>query len=291
MKYFALSFLFIQAALACEITFPHQIIVFGEAGLSTQIVQSKDCSELVVKDAVDLAATFEGRVSHVQFMDMLTQKGHNNVMIQPPTVQIQQFKNILREQLLLPPGVQVKTTRAVNTPSLMTLTPGDKVEVNCQGCLFGMSQTINVSIIGFDGNRKTFIAAADFKKMVKAFRLLSPLAAFSEISDPSMLKEEYIESIPHTDLVTNFQILKFFKTNKPLRTGEILRMSDLNALNLVKAGLKTDVILENQMVRIKTQGISRSNGTLGEIVEVFHPQKNKKYQGKVIDINRVLVEL
>jgi flagella basal body P-ring formation protein FlgA len=94
-----------------------------------------------------------------------------------------------------------------------------------------------------------------------------------------------------TDLITDLETLKFFKTNKPLRTGDIIKRSDLNAINLVKAGLKTDVVLENQMIRIKTQGISRGNGAIGDIVEVFHPQKNKKYQGKVIDINKVLVEL
>jgi flagella basal body P-ring formation protein FlgA len=291
MKYFVLFLLFIQTALACEITFPHQIIVLGEAGLNTQIVQAKDCAEAIIKDAVDIASTLEGRISHAQFTDILNQKGYENITIQPSMVQIQQFKNILRDQLMLPTGIQIKATRAVNTAPLMTLTPGDRIEVSCTACLYGMSQTINVSVISFDGSRKNFLAAADFKKMVKAYRLLAPLPAFSEISQQGILREEYIEAIPHTDLVTNIETLKFFKTNKPLRTGEILRSSDLNALNLVKAGLKTDVILENQMIRIKTQGISRSNGSLGETVEVYHPQKNKKYQGRVIDINRVLVEL
>ena len=127
--------------------------------------------------------------------------------------------------------------------------------------------------------------------MVKAYRLTSPLASFSSLNDSDILKEEYIESIPHTDIITDMESLKFYKTNKPIKAGEILKASDLNAINLVRAGLKTDVVLENQMVRIKTQGISRSNGTIGELVEVYHPQKNKKYLGKVIDINKVLVEL
>ena len=135
------------------------------------------------------------------------------------------------------------------------------------------------------------MASADFKKMVKAFRLTSALPSFSSVNDTNILKEEYVETIPHTDLITDVEMLKFYKTNKPLKAGEILKKSDLNAVNLVRAGLKTDVVLENQMVRIKTSGISRGNGTIGELVEVYHPQKNKKYLGKVIDINKVLVEL
>ena len=127
--------------------------------------------------------------------------------------------------------------------------------------------------------------------MVKAFRVTQPLPSFSDIKDKNVVKEEYVEAIPHTDLITDFESLKFFKTNKPLRTGELIKRSDLNAVNLVKAGLKTEVILENSAIRIKTDGISRNSGSIGEMVEVYHAQKNKKYLGKVIDVNKVLVEL
>jgi flagella basal body P-ring formation protein FlgA len=126
--------------------------------------------------------------------------------------------------------------------------------------------------------------------MVKAFRVTAHLPAFSEIP-VSSLKQELIEAIPHTDLFSNPEKLKFFKLNKPIRSGEILRQSDLSALSIVKAGMKTEVIIENTLVKLKTTGICRSNGALGDYVEVFHPQKNKKYLGKVIDINKVLVEL
>jgi flagella basal body P-ring formation protein FlgA len=179
----------------------------------------------------------------------------------------------------------------VNTSGILALNAGDSVEVNCHSCLYGMQQPLTIQILEFDGSRKSFFATADFKKMVKAYRLLSALPSFSSLDNQALLKEEFIESIPHTDLITDLETLKFYKTNKPLRTGDIIKRSDLNAINLVRAGLKTDVVLENQMIRIKTQGISRSNGAIGETVEVFHQQKNKKYQGRVIDINKVLVEL
>lgn len=289
---FVLGFLLsLQCALACEMTFPQQMIVLGETGSSKEIIQAKDCPDAVISEALQTIMTIDGRISSAQFSNILASKGHENVVIQPYMMQVQQFKNIIREQLPLPMGIHVKETRGLNISNIVAMAPGDKVDISCSGCLYGTSQPINAVISGFDGTKRTFVATADFKKMVKAYRLLAPFAAFSEVNRPDLLKEEYVESIPHTDLITNLETLKFYKTNKPLKTGELLRSSDLNALNLVKAGLKTDVILENQVVRIKTQGICRSNGTLGELVEVFHPQKNKKYQGKVVDINKVLVEL
>lgn len=288
---FICLFLFLTVqAFACEVLLPYQMLVFSSEPSGKNVYQVKNCDAKVSDDLHQIVSGLEGRVASFQLKEMMNSRGHQ-IEIAPQSVMIQQFRTVIRDQLLLPPGVQVKETRSINSPGILALPAGDKVEVSCIGCLYGTQQSLNVTILGFDGSRQAMMASADFKKMVKAFRLTSALPSFSSVNDTNILKEEYIETIPHTDLITDVEMLKFYKTNKPLKAGEILKKSDLNAVNLVRAGLKTDVVLENQMVRIKTSGISRGNGTIGELVEVYHPQKNKKYQGRVIDINKVLVEL
>lgn len=291
MKIFFLFLgLFIQTALACEVNLPHHVVVFNDDSSGKSVLQSKNCSPEALDQLHQMLAGLEGRVASYQLTEMMTAKQYE-VKIQPASILVQQFRSVIKDQIPLPSGVHVKSARPVNFPAILALNAGDRLQVSCSACLFGSQQPINVSVLAFDGNERTLMANADFKKLVKAYRLISPHASFSTIENQSVLKEEYIEAIPHTDLLTELDTLKFYKTNKPLRAGEYLRKSDLNAVNLVKAGLKTEVVLENQMVRIKTSGISRSNGSIGELVEVFHPQKNKKYQGRVIDINKVLVEL
>lgn len=291
MKYALIAILtFIQTAYGCEVHLPHQLITFGNSPDQKNSIQSTNCAEKAISDLYEVIQTLDGRVASFQLKEMMSIKGHQ-LEVFPQSVLIHQFSTLIREQLHLPSGVQVKATRTLNGPSLLALPAGDKIEITCANCLYGTQQPLNVTIIGFDGSRQSMLASADFKKMVKAYRLITPLGSFSPVAGEDVLKEEYVESIPHTDLITDETTLKFYKTNKPLRAGDLLRRSDLNAINLVKAGIKTDVVLENQMIRIKTQGISRSNGAIGEYVEVFHPQKNKKYHGKVIDINKVLVEL
>lgn len=281
---------FVHTSIACEIQLPHQLIIFSEDQSGQAAYLTKNCAQEVTNDFHKVLSKLEGRVASYQLNEMMSAQGHD-IEIVPPSINIHQFKTMVRNQLPLPLGIQVKSTQSVNLAGAMALAAGDKVEISCSSCLFSSQQTLNVAITGFDGSKTTFFARADFRKMVKAYRLKSPLPSFSSLNESSLLNEEYVESIPHTDLITDMDTLKFYKTNKPLRTGEILKRSDLNAINLVRAGLKTDVILENEMVRIKTSGISRSNGTIGDLVEVFHPLKNKKYQGKVIGVNKVLVEL
>lgn len=289
-KLFFTAALIVSTSLfACEVHLPQHFVVIGDTVDLMSAATHTGCPEHILKDVNETLRSVDGKITSFQLAGLLKTKNHE-VLFQPNLVNVQHFKSLVREQLMLPAGVQLHSSQALNSPDFITLNDGESVEVECANCLFGMRQPINVKITGIDGTNKSMTVTADFKKMVKAYRVTSFHPAFAEISTAA-LKEEYVEVIPQTELVTELETLKFFKLNKPVRAGDILRKSDLNALSLVKAGVKTEVIIENAMVKLKTSGISRSNGALGEFVEVFHPQKNKKYLGKVIDINKVLVEL
>ncbi|MES2528269.1 MAG: flagellar basal body P-ring formation chaperone FlgA [Bdellovibrionota bacterium] len=289
MKFF-FAFLFcLPAAFACEISMPHRLVILSEDMSGQSPIVTANCSEETTREFHKTLTSLEGRISSSQLTEIMAAKNHS-IKIDQHMVQIQNLKSFIREQLNVPGGVHVKNTYAINSSNFLALAPGDQLQLYCSGCMWGNRQTINLTVAGFDGTRRDFVAVADFGKMVRAFRLTRPLNSFSEITVYD-IKEEYTEAVPHTEFISDVQNLKYYKSNKPLKSGELLRISDLNALNIVKAGLKTEVVLENDMVRIKTSGISRGNGALGDIVEVYHPQKNKKYQGKVIDNNKVLVEL
>lgn len=289
MKLLLALFFFIPAAFACDISMPYRLVVLSEEYSGQSPVNTSNCNEETVRELHKTLASLEGRISSQQLTEMMATKNHT-VRIDQHMVQVQNLKTYIRDQLMIPSGVHVKETHAVNSSNFLALAPGDQLQLNCTTCLWGTRQPINVTINGFDGSRRDLIAVADFGKMVRAFRLIRPLNSFSEITVYD-IKEEFTEAVPHSEFISDVQNLKYYKTNKPLKSGELLRISDLNAVNIVKAGLKTEVILENALVRIKTSGISRANGAYGDTVEVYHPQKNKKYQGRVIDNNKVLVEL
>lgn len=285
-----LAFLFlVPAAFACDISMPYRLVVMSEDYSGQSPVNTSNCSEETVREFHKTLADLEGRIPSQQLTDMMASKNHV-VRIDQHMVQVQNLKTFMRDQLMIPAGVHVKNTSVSNTSNFLALAPGDQLQVSCTACLWGTRQPINVSVAGFDGSRKDLIAVADFGKMVRAFRLIKPLNSFSEITVYD-IKEEFTEAVPHSEFISDVENMKYYKTNKPLKSGELLRLSDLNAVNIVRAGSKTDVILENALVRIKTSGISRGNGAYGDTVEVYHPQKNKKYLGKVIDNNKVLVEL
>lgn len=284
-----LTLVFTTFSWSCEIQLPENILIISEKADLAKMITSSECQSNVLTEVSKTLLNSEGKVSYLQLEEIFKSK-NMSVNFRPHLIQIQHLKNLIHEQLALPIGVQMRSSEAVNANNFLALNPGDQVEINCTGCLYGSQQPINVIVHGIDGKKTSLLARADFKKMVKALRVTSFQPAFSEIFRTSF-REDFTEAIPHTDLFSDIDQLKFYKLNKPLRAGDLVRRSDLNPINLVRAGSKTEVVIENKLIKLKTSGISRSNGGIGEFVEVFHPQKNKKYQGRVIDLNKVLVEL
>lgn len=290
MKYLLALFSFMNVAWGCEIYLPHNILFLNKDEVNFQLFKSKDCSEKIIETTYQILTSMEGRVPSYQIKEILSNSGFN-LAIYPQSVQIQHLNQIVKDQLHLPEGISLKKSTSIHNQGSIALTAGDQIEVQCNTCTYQDNQTLYLKIRGFDGQDRNIPVHADFKKLVKAYRLMVPITSFNEIQNLKWLQEEMVEEIPHVEFISNIDDFKFYKTNKTLKAGELLKKADFNAVKIVRAGLKTDVVLENSMVRIKTQGISRANGAIGEFVEVYHPQKNKKYQGRVIDINKVLVEL
>jgi flagella basal body P-ring formation protein FlgA len=286
---FIAAFIFSVISIACELQLPQHVLVLGPGAEFSPSMRVNNCTDSTQKEVNDILNSVEGKISQFQFAEMLRARGIE-ASITPSFVQVQKLTNVVREQLILPPGVRLESSTAPSARNYVDLNHGDQLTIDCSPCFFGSQQPLNINIRGFDGTSRSFTISADFKKMTKAYVLKTNLPAFGEIP-PEALEEKYLEEKSQADYLSNIADLRFYKLNKPLRAGQVLRKHDLTAQSLVRAGMKTEVIIENQLVRVKSHGISRSNGSLGDFVEVFHTQKNKKYLGKVIDLNKVLVEL
>lgn len=274
---------------ACEVHLPERILILSSMGDLQTSYLANECSDSQIRALNSVLNELEGKISRLQLEELLRAK-NQNIEIQPSHTQVQQFKNLAREHLLIPKDTHISSAKSELGANYIILNPSDMIQIECSQCLYGSNQALNVKIQKLNGLIDSHTISADFKKMVSAYRVRHFTPAFVEIS-PEVISKESIESIPHTELFNDLKNLKFYRTNKPLRPGELIKFSDLTAQQLVRAGFKTDVLIENKLIRLQTSGISRSSGSIGQFVEVFHPQKNKKYLGKVIDINKVVVEL
>lgn len=280
---------FIIDSIACEIHLPEYLVVIDPSAKISGATAQSGCSDKDLQKIDETLIGVEGTVSNFQLQELLKQK-YVSAVVRPSLIKIQSINSLVREQLSLPSGTKLDGISLDSKDSFLALSQNTKIQVECNNCSFGSSEQIKFFLQEPSGQLKGFTSVASFRRFTKAYRLTSFHPAFAPI-DVSSLKEEFVEVVPYTDLFEDLGTLKFFRTNKPIRPGELLRTADLKAENLVRAGTRTEVIIENEMLKLKTMGLSRSNGSWGQFVEVFHTERNKKYLGKVIDINKVLVEL
>jgi flagella basal body P-ring formation protein FlgA len=289
-KVFSLFIFLTSTAWCCEINLPSAILISGKTK-STSFLTAKNCPVETLHKTVDVLSSLDGKIASFQIEEMISDLSQGKVLITPSIIHITQLSTLSREQLDLPSGTQLKLSSEFGSESIQVLNTGDRIELDCSNCTLSKQQNLTLRVNGLDGTQKNLTVKVDFIKMVRAYKTLSQISPFSEIKPNYNLTEIYTEEIPHTDLISDLSTLKFYKTNKPINAGELLKRSDLTAINLVRAGLKTEILIENDLLKIKTHGISRSSGSFGDTIEVFNPIKNKKYLGKIIDHNKVLVEL
>jgi flagella basal body P-ring formation protein FlgA len=284
-----ITIIWISSGFACEINLPKYVLLLKKIEIENLRDNFKYCPNDVSNEVISILNSVEGKISKKQIDEILSSK-NLSAKIHPELIQIQNLTTLVREKFQLPINVEFELIDTINLPPMLTLNNGDNIDFDCNNCSFVMEQNLKLKFQKLNGEQDQLTLRLNFKNKIKAYVLKTFVPPFSQINR-EQLREEFIEPIPHTELITNIETLKFFKTNKPIKPGEILKKSDLNGSLLVKAGSNTEVIIENQLLKLKTTGISRNSGIYGDQVEVLNIQKNKKYVGKIIDINKIQVEI
>jgi flagella basal body P-ring formation protein FlgA len=274
---------------SCEIILPEKILILKNSDHLEVLNKFDKCSKGTLNEVATILNSVEGKITDHQLKEILDSK-NLSVIVHPNIIEVYQLKNLTREQLQVPVDHHLTSINPLNEPNSIPLKNSDHIKVQCEGCLFEKNQILNVNISSLSGSLLKLKVIGEFNKRIKAYYVKKFIPAFSEIKKED-LSEDFSEPIPHTELITELETLHFYKTNKPLKAGTLVRKSDLNGINLVRAGSSTEVVIENKFLKIKTSGISRSNGSYGDLVEVLNLQKKKKYLGKVIDINKIIVDL
>ncbi len=92
-------------------------------------------------------------------------------------------------------------------------------------------------------------------------------------------------------LFSDIEALKFFKVNKQIIVGQELNQNDLIPINLVHFNSPTQALLENDSIKMNITVFPTKNGRYGESIEVRGPYNNKKMRAKVVDLNKVIIQI
>jgi flagella basal body P-ring formation protein FlgA len=276
------------AALACEVQLASRLLVTRAAVADTWPLGSKKCSAAELQS---VHALFVEQHGDIPLARLQAAVGESITLLSgSASVRIENIDNIVRSQFS-----QSLDTVATLTPlyqqALIELPMDADLKTSCHPCRFESDEQIRLTVKTFGQQPQDLLYGAKFSRMVEAYRLRRTLPAFSSHIDPLNLEKVRVPESRLTKYFTDIGKLRFFKTNKTLRAGELLRTSDFVAQTLVKAGDGVELIFENAQIKVKSHAMSRQNGGLGDSVEVWNQANGRKHRGRIVEQGKVLVEL
>lgn len=278
----------------CLIETGHRVYHFGPGQQNVpQLFLKSSCSAEINASFQKTLTNSNGPISsqHLQSLINEDRGSRVNIQITPERLRVYNLSELVRER------TQVKDNEFFRRFSLMDKGPlilneHEQLIIQCQNCR--QLGEVNIELVINHVNDSKFTSRwlkAELIARTQALVAVSP----QRVSHQSLKTEEFhlqtIETSKPADYFIDVEKIAFYRLNRPLAIGEPLKFSDLGGVNLVNVGTPAKVFLENANLSLSRMANPIRGGKFGEMIQLRNPQTNKTILGKVIDFNKVQVEL
>ena len=252
--------------------------------LDSSFIKSTNCPDNAKNRFIKFISSASGRLNP-RHLSQLFESEYGLSMKFSNQIEVVDAKDFIAESLNNKDLV-IDSLSSLYGNASINLENNDTLSVECGNCDRPGDKNIKLLI-----NGKTVWLSGKIKIKRKGFMVKTDIAAFSENLDDSILEQTYGVDSGKVALFSDVSNLKFYKSRRPIRKGSLLKQNDLVLKNLIKYNNKVDVLIKSDGLSLKTKAIARENGKLGDLIRLFNSKTKKVLTGKVIDQNKVLVEL
>jgi flagella basal body P-ring formation protein FlgA len=290
LKTFIALLIFTSSTMACDISGP-KLILWDKNKMRSLPMSSfsfKDCSKKAIKKIESFTSDFEGTLT--SRIIQIEAGVKVNVL---NAIQISTLESFLNDRVEKNKDWRFIKTGFVGTNSAtFIIKENQSINVNCSLCKNTGNKNIKIELRDpISGEYKALWAKADLAAKTKALVCLENLNVNNQPLSPRQFKETVTYSTRPDQFFTSESQTIFYKLNKPKVKGEPIRFQDLTPVNLVKMGNPVTVILRNESLFLEGTAIPGQSGKLGERIRLKNTRTQKTIVGKVIDFNKVEVEL
>ncbi|MBY0416318.1 MAG: flagella basal body P-ring formation protein FlgA [Bdellovibrionales bacterium] len=264
----------------------------GQALMARDVIHNSNCSPEITNKLATIISSSEGSVGS-GFLEQELQKDFSDIIINFPVKKLAllDLSTALKDQLLAGSNLFFTQARSLNNLSSLGLIEGEQLNAICDSCqTFGeKSIKIDISNVVSNTNRSLWFASKIMAKVkvVKASRTISFQQKGFDVKD--FYYDEILTMSPD-NVLTTLDNIQFYKPNKTIMQNAVISNLDVQAVNLVNYGTPASVVLTNHNISLQKMAMPIRSARLGEIVELKGPN-NKNITGKVVDFNKVVIEL
>lgn len=297
MKFLATIFLFTSlqvSASECSVELFAKIyrLHVGQTLAARDVVRDSNCTPEISNKISAIISNSEGTIG-TDFLKNELQKDFGDVSVNftNKKISLLDFNEAIRDQLLPGSNLFFTQARSLNGISSLGLVEGEQMRAVCDACQSFGEKNIKIDINNVIANssRTLWFASKIMAKVkvVKAKRSISFQQKNLEAKD--FYFEDVLTMSPDNAL-TSLDNIHFFKSNKTILQNAVVSNLDLQPVNLVNYGTPANVTLVHGSISLQKTAMPIRSARFGETVELRGPN-NKNISGKVVDYNKVVIEL
>ncbi|MCF8057995.1 MAG: flagellar basal body P-ring formation chaperone FlgA [Bacteriovoracaceae bacterium] len=282
--------LFLSSSMACEVRGP-KLILWDKSKTGSRpaaALSFKNCNDKDIEKIQSFTSDFEGTLSSRIFQSETGIKvSMTNI------IKIDSLESFLNDRVDKNREWRFINTSLVGTnESIVTVNEGQSINVDCSLCKNTGEKNVKIELRDpIKGSYKAFWSKGDLAAKTTALVCLDNLNVNNQPLSPRFFREKITYSTRPDQFFTSAPQTVFYKLNKAKVKGEAIHFQDLTPVNLVKMGNPVTVILRNESLSLEGSAIPGQSGRLGERIRLKNVRTQKTIIGKVIDFNKVEVEL
>lgn len=260
---------------------------------STDIIQKSNCDVSIVVKLAQIISSSNGTIGASFLRNELKKDfSTSTIEISPRKISLLDLNSTLRDQLTSNSNLYFLESKSLNGIKSIGLSEDEQLKATCESCSSFGEKNIKVELSSpFKPSSKTFWFSSKIMALVKVFKAKRSLSyQQKKLETDDFYSDEIYTSNPD-NVLTSLANIKFYKPNRNIIQDAVVSNLDLQPVNLISFGTPVSVSLKNQNINLQRTAMPTRSALFGEVIELKNPNNNKIIAGKVVDYNKVVIEL
>ena len=256
------------------------------------VIRQSDCPAEINSKLTSFVSSSQGTVGS-DLLKRELQKEFPTLDIQFPTKRLSflELNSTLRDQLVPGTNLYFTQARSLNNLSSVGLVEGETLQAVCDSCQSFGEKNVKLNIINIaDNSSRTIWFASKVMAKLKVVKAKRSISFQQKALDSNDFYIDEVLTMTPDNALTTLDNIHFYKSNRTLLQGAVVSNMDLQPVNLINFGTPVNVQLKANNISLQKSAMPVRSARFGEIVELKGPN-NKLIAGKVIDYNKVVIEL
>ncbi len=296
MKFFSLfifSSLFHNALYACEVELFDKVYkVQKEQRLQAKdLIRSSNCQHDVLAKIAQILSNADGTIGS-DFIEQELQKDLNTkIEITSKKISIFDLNDVIKTKLILDPSLEFTDYKFLSSQPTINLSQSENLSVSCENCRSLGEKNIKVDVISpLNGQNKSVWFTAKLNSRIMAVKARKNISfQQTNLSADDFVIEETLTTHPE-NILTSLDNIHFYRANRLILQNSIVSTMDILPINLVNYGTPVKAVLNSDSIALERVLLPARSARFNEMIELNGPN-NKKIIGKVIDFNKVVIDL